>query len=72
MWLNALWPRGGAVKFCGGRPPEEERRSSSMIGVITSVGPQTRESAISTEVPAVLRVFMKTKPCSWETITVER
>ena len=72
MWLNALRSRfGGDSKCCGPRPPLARRStsSSSVTGVITSSAPQTRDSAISTLVPAVLRVFMKTKPCSWETIT---
>ena len=71
MWLKALRSSGGDSKFCGPRPPPSRRSSSSSTGVITSSGPQIRDRAISTLVPAVLRVFMKTKPCSWETITCQ-
>ena len=70
MWLNALRP-AAATRSAAARPParRRSRSSSSVTGVITSSGPQTRDRAISTLVPAVLRVLRKTKRCSWETIT---
>ncbi len=71
MWLYALRASGGDSKFCGGRPPAAWRSASSsgLISVMMSSGPHTFDSAISTLVPAVLRVLRKMKRCWWDAIT---
>ena len=71
MWLYALRGCGGDSKFCGARPPAAARSASSsgLISVMMSSGPHTFDSAISTLVPAVLRVLRKMKRCWWDAIT---
>ena len=71
MWLYALRGSGGDSKFCGARPPAAVRSSSSsgLIWVMTSSGPHTFDNAISTLVPAVLRVLRKMKRWACDAIT---
>lgn len=55
-----LYDDNGAKQFCGGRQPSFFLIDSSSrdTGVMMSLFPQYRESAISIDVPAVFSVFI--------------
>jgi len=68
--LRAQLFESSGKQFWGPLYPNSDLNFSSSedMGVITSLGPQNLDSAISIDVPAVLLVFRKMKLCLCEMI----